>query len=500
MIDRNGPTIHELWARTRFSVVGPLFAAPPAPGELAAEIERLAAKTWRHPVTGEPTRFGASTIERWYYLAKKARIDPLTELRKKIRSDSGTQPSMGEKLRQAIIGQHRDHRSWSYKLHYDNLRARIRADSAIGPAPSYATLRRYMKSTGLIRRRKISSKDTDGVRKAYARLDAREVRSYESAHVNALWHLDFHHGSRKVLTRSGELVTPLLLGVLDDRSRLCCHLQWYYNESAENLVHGLSQAIQKRGLPRALMTDNGSAMKAAETCEGLARLGILHERTLDHSPYQNGKQESFWGPVEGRLIAMIEGHEQLELGFLNELTQAWVEFEYHREVHSETGQTPLERFLAGPDVGRPSPDSDSLRKAFCRQESRTQRRSDGTVSVEGRRFEVPGRFRHLDRILVRWAEWDLSCLWQIDERTGVILGRLFPLDREKNSDGIRRALDPITQAPEETCSPSGLAPLLEELLAKSRATGLAPPYLPKDETARTAGLAGAGSKPEKETS
>ncbi|MGH8848101.1 MAG: hypothetical protein ACREXQ_12810, partial [Polaromonas sp.] len=42
-----------------------------------------------------------------------------------------------------------------------------------------------------------------------------------------LWHLDFHHGSRKVLTRQGEWVTPMLLGVLDDRSRLVCHLQWY---------------------------------------------------------------------------------------------------------------------------------------------------------------------------------------------------------------------------------------------------------------------------------
>jgi len=41
-----------------------------------------------------------------------------------------------------------------------------------------------------------------------------------------------------------------LLGVLDDRSRVACHLQWYLDETAETLVHGLTQAIQKRGLPR----------------------------------------------------------------------------------------------------------------------------------------------------------------------------------------------------------------------------------------------------------
>ena len=48
------------------------------------------------------------------------------------------------------------------------------------------------------------------------------------------------------------------------------------------------------------MSDNGSAMLAEETTEGLARLGVSHETTLPYSPYQNGKQECFWAQVEGR--------------------------------------------------------------------------------------------------------------------------------------------------------------------------------------------------------
>jgi hypothetical protein len=36
-----------------------------------------------------------------------------------------------------------------------------------------------------------------------------------------------------VLTARGERVTPILFGVLDDRSRLACHLQWYLTETAE---------------------------------------------------------------------------------------------------------------------------------------------------------------------------------------------------------------------------------------------------------------------------
>jgi len=72
------------------------------------------------------------------------------------------------------------------------------------------------------------------------------VRSFEVDHVSALWHLDFHHGPRKVLTRAGIWAKPMLFGVIDDRSRLVCHLQWYLDETAESLVHGLCQAFMKR--------------------------------------------------------------------------------------------------------------------------------------------------------------------------------------------------------------------------------------------------------------
>ena len=76
------------------------------------------------------------------------------------------------------------------------------------------------------------------------------MRSYEVEHVLQLLHLDFHHGSRKVLTQRGTYVKPLLVGFIDDRSRFLCHAQWYTNEGSRELVHGLSQALQKVGLPR----------------------------------------------------------------------------------------------------------------------------------------------------------------------------------------------------------------------------------------------------------
>jgi hypothetical protein len=221
-------------------------------------------------------------------------------------------------------------------------------------------------------------------------------------------------------------------------------------------------------------------MTADEVTEGLARLGIVHEVTLPHSPYQNGKQENFWAQVEGRLLAMLEDVPDLTLDMLNDATQAWVEHEYNRKVHSETGETPIARFLAGPDVTRPSPDSAALRLAFTKCDTRMQRKSDGTVVIEGRRFEVPSRYRHLDRVQVRYARWDLTQVHLVDAQTGTVLCRLYPLDRTANASGERRRVAPIATTNTTTLR-SGVPPLLAQLLAKQAATGLPPAYLPKDE-------------------
>ena len=209
---------------------------------------------------------------------------------------------MTTSLRQALLAQYDAHKSWSAQLHHANLVALAETRAELRPAPSYATVRRFLAAHGLTKWRPMTTRQTEGALAAAARLEAREVRSYESAYSGGLWHWDCHNGSRKVLTPRGEWRTPVLFGVLDDHSRLVCHLQWYLSENAEKVAHGLSQAMLKRGLARAAMSDNGAAMTATEITEGLARLGILHQTTLPYSPYANGKQETLWGSVEGRLI------------------------------------------------------------------------------------------------------------------------------------------------------------------------------------------------------
>lgn len=471
---------HQRWAEFRFSVVGPLLASPPHRGKLRAHLAELAAKTWRHPISGDPKRFGLSTIERWYYkvLACAPKEGPVEVLRRKIRCDHGAHPALSSKLGEVLAAQYRAHPSWSYQLHYDNLVALAGEQPGLGAVPSYRTILRFMKARGYLKRPRRGPVHSPGARAAEERYEAREIRSYESEYVNALWHLDFHHGSRRVLRPCGAWAYPILLGILDDRSRLCCHLQWYLAEGARELCHGLSQAFLKRGLPRALLCDNGSAMVARETREGLSRLSILAENTLPYSPYQNGKQEAFWNQIEGRLLPMLEGAgRELSLEGLNEATLAWAEMEYNRKEHRETRRSPLRRFLDDKQAGRSAPDAAQLEEAFTAELTRTQRRSDGTLSLAGVRFEIPSRYAHLQKLCLRYASWNLGRVWLCDAKTGAILCRIYPQDKARNAEG-RRARRSRPDAPEQTPAPVGMAPLLEQIIRQYAATGLPPAYLP----------------------
>jgi len=112
-------------------------------------MERLAAQTWRHPITAEPTHFGRSTIQKWYYQAQRAQRDPVTALARAVRKDSGTTRGMKPELKELIVAQHAEHPGWSYKLRHDNLDVIVKAKPELGPLPSYRTLLRFMNATGL---------------------------------------------------------------------------------------------------------------------------------------------------------------------------------------------------------------------------------------------------------------------------------------------------------------------------------------------------------------
>ena len=142
-----------LWARFRFSVIGPLLSAPPARGELKAAIRSLAEKIWTHPITGRDVQYAATTIEHWFYKSRNEQDDPVRVLQRAVRKDRG-KVSLDSKLAEHLRGQYRDHPHWSYQLHYDNLASTVKADPSLAPLCSYSTVKRFMQTRGMARKRR----------------------------------------------------------------------------------------------------------------------------------------------------------------------------------------------------------------------------------------------------------------------------------------------------------------------------------------------------------
>lgn len=443
----------------RYKIISDLLARPPKPGELAAQLRKIASQKHLQPWNQVERTVTVRTLERWYAASRKAEKPP-ESLQPKLRADRGSVRKLFPEHFDSLALLRRSYPSWSVQLIYDNL-CEIQF---IIPPPSYSTVLRYLKSIGYypsssrIRRHKL-----------------REIRSFEVEFVGQMWHMDFHKCSRMVVTADGKFSQPICAAFIDDKSRLVCHVQWFLNETTEVLVHSFMQAILKRGLPRTFYTDNGAAMKGEELKAGLEVLGIKHETTLPYSPYQNGKQESFWQPLEARLMKMIPKEKRLTLDILNRVTQAWVEQDYHDRVHSETKEKPIDRFFNSPSVIRPGLSFEELRRSFRMRTTRNVRKTDGTITLEGVRFEIPQSVRHMEKLTLRYARWDLGEAEILCPSTHKCLFTILPLNRLSNSKGARKETgiilekeDKETEKEESTLdlSTDRLPPLLARCLQK----------------------------------
>lgn len=470
-------------AEFRFSVIGNLLASPPDRGKLKKELKQLGSRSWIHPTKGSAYHFHYGSIERWYYAAKASPDDPVSALMKMKSRVEGRPKTVSDTLEKVIAAQYEEHKDWSYQLHYDNLCALAEKDESL-TVTSYSTIRRYMLDKGMRRQKSIRRYSIAQIA-ADQHIEKVEIRSYSHEHVGALYHLDFHHAKFSVLDSTGKWRTPLCFAMLDDCSRVCCHAQWYFSEDTDHLVHGVMQGFLKRGLCRSLMTDNGSAMISEEFTHGLKQLGILHNRTLPYSAYQNGKQERFWGVLEGRLMKMLPPKNSITLKFLNDATCAWVEQEYHRKFHNEIGSTPIDKYLDTSSVLRKSPSFEELKSAFRMRSSRRQRLSDGSISINNTRFEIPACYRHLSTIYVHFARWDLSYVHVADFTTDKALIQIYPVDLIANAYSQRKSIEMALAENEtlgkQTSSEPKMAPLLQKYMDELDASGFPSPYLTKDE-------------------
>jgi len=164
---------------------------------------------------------------------------------------------------------------------------------------------------------------------------------FEAERPNELWTGDALHGpvigSRKTY----------LFAFIDDYSRALTGYRFGYAEDTVRLEAALRRGIERRGVPDTAYLDNGSAMISRQLLRALAVLGTKLTHSAPGRPEGRGKIERVFGTVRSQFLVEVTPETVSTLAELNERFDAWVESIYHRRVHSETKEAPIERFSYG---------------------------------------------------------------------------------------------------------------------------------------------------------
>ena len=178
----------------------------------------------------------------------------------------------------------------------------------------------------------------------------------------------------------------ILFAFVDDWSRAVPGWRWGHAEDTVRLDAALRRGLESAGVPNSIFVDHGSVFVSGRFHRTLAVLGIriIHSK-VGHAP-SRGKIERFFGTVRRQFLVELEARGGArDLAELNSLFGGWLEGVYHRTQHSETGQTPLERRLAGRQLRRPSPAE--LHQAFLWAEKRRVTKTY-SVGLFGNDYEV----------------------------------------------------------------------------------------------------------------
>jgi transposase InsO family protein len=429
----------------RLSVLGPLASREQFEhGELKRLLTELAAQTYFTP--GERrVRLTQKTIERWYYAWKAGGIDALVP---KPRKDRGVS-----------------------KLSPEHQAAIVEAKHA-NPKRSLNSLRRVLELQGKVSRNDVSRSAIHRLlqhhglsRIAGSASEPTEHRRFVAEFAGDLWQGDVMHGPSVPV--KGRLRKVYLVSLMDDASRLIVHSAFCTGETALDIEGVLKQAVLKRGLPKKLLIDNGAAYRAGSLQGICARLEIRLIYCRPYQPQGKGKLEKWHRTVREQFLSELDVRCLRDLDDLNARLWAWLDQIYHQTVHTSLeGLTPLQRYQR--DLVRIRPlgaFATALDALFYHRHPRTVRK-DGTVSFQGRFFEVPFELNGQRVWLVVDPHREVPIA--VESEANQPLGAVVALDEKANAYRKRHRPQPTTTEPTPQTGPNAVELALKQQEAAYR--------------------------------
>jgi transposase InsO family protein len=372
----------------RYGLIAQLVFAPLGAGQLELALRQIASQRYAIPYS-KRTRVGISTLRRYLRQYQAGGFDAL---RPKERADKGIPRALPPAVLEKAIALRQEQPARTTPMLVELLKRD--PELQIETPLNAHTLTTHLRARGQTRRRLAQS--------------ARAFHRFEKEAVNQLWQGDAMVGPwLPDPSQAGKKKRAHLFCFLDDHSRLIPHAEFFFEEALPRLERVLKVAILKRGLPKALYVDNGQVYHATQFAAACASLGVECKHTAPYAPESKGKQERFFATVRAQFLPEVETSAIAALSELNASFWAWLELVYHRTLHSETGQAPLDRYQAGIALVRQA-EPEILRKAFLWREKRTVRK-DGRIALQGNSYRVDAQFVGR-QIELRFDPFDLSVL------------------------------------------------------------------------------------------
>lgn len=372
----------------RYGLISALLFDPLAAGQLEQALRAIAAKTYTIPYSSR-TQVSVSSLRRYLQLYNQGGFEAL---RSNPRSDKGIPRAFPPEVLQRAIALREEQPARTTSTLVDILERE--QDLQLERPLNAHTLTSQLRRCGKTRR-----------------LLSQEVRTYqrfERDQTNSLWQGDMLVGPWLPDPYApGKKRRAYLYCFLDDHSRLVPYAEFFFDEALPRMERVLKVGILRRGVPEAIYVDNGKVYSSNQFAAACAALGIRRIQAAPYSPEGKGKQERFFLTVRLQFLPEVETSEIASLAELNESFWAWLELVYHCREHSETGQTPLERYQAGLQQVRPA-DPEVLRKAFLWREFR-QVRKNATLDLQGNTYQVDPSLSGR-KLELRFDPFDLSHL------------------------------------------------------------------------------------------
>jgi putative transposase len=345
-------------------------------GDVTAAIFQAAAREYLD-LDGKPFHVTERTLWRWL---KTYRSGGFAALRPKVRSDVGQPRALKKCVLDRAAKLRRKNKKRATKTLIDILeRKKVVQPGAI----RRSTLDRHLEQMGVSRRQ----------------LGGLGKTTYRKVKTDAPLQLvvaDFHHGPYVRVGHDDKARKALLLAFIDHFSRYILEARYYLHEDFEALRFGFRRMLLTVGLIVLLYIDNGPSFQSARFHAACSNED-LDIKVVHSKPYVSegrGVCERFNRTVKDQFESEVRCRD--ELLFLDELNgyfEAWLAERYHRDIHSETGQPPFERFSQTVPPLRPAPALDRLEELLRLRQKAKVHKKWSTVQVKGTRYVVSPAMR-----------------------------------------------------------------------------------------------------------